>query len=133
MTISSPPLTQSDRRREISAILARLSLHYWRPDFTEAQFKLLLEDYIFDLSGYTPTEVHNACAAYRRKESQFFPKPGEIIALIRQDRLLPSYLPKVEKPKEIEYQRTGKLKSVAEVLRQNGFERAADGWDSHPK
>lgn len=130
MTTSSPQLTQSDRRKEISAILARMSLHYWRPDFTEAQFKLVLEDYIFDLSGFTPTEVQTACAAYRRKDAQFFPKSGEIIALIRQYRPSASYLPKFEKPKEIEYQRTGKLKSVAEVLRQNGFERAAGKWEN---
>lgn len=130
MTISSPQHTKSDRRKEISAILARLSLHYYRPEFSKEQYKLLLGDYVSDLIGFNPIEVEAACSAYRRKEVQFFPKVGEIIALIRQDRPSVSYLPKVERPKEIEYQRTSKLMSVADVLRKNGFERAADTWNA---
>lgn len=63
-------------------ILSRLAIHYYRPDFTEGQAKLLIADMVEDLREYSPDVVADACSEYRRKaDSKFFPNSGTLRAL----------------------------------------------------
>lgn len=85
----SEPSTNSKQRegraRSIFALLGRLALHYYRPDFTEGQSKLVIEDMIGDLIEYDPRDVAEACTAWRRKpEASYFPKSGQLIGCIRE-------------------------------------------------
>lgn len=71
-------------RAEISALLARLSYHYWRPDFTPQQAALVVDDFIRDLTGVTASELADACDEYRRNpKNRFFPTPGQLLALVQ--------------------------------------------------
>lgn len=119
------------RRLEISGILARLALHYWRPDFSPQQAKLLIEDMVCDLQGYSAGQVQDACASYRRKvENRFFPRGADIIALMRADMPSRSYLPAYRPPRELGHSAT--LQTVAEVLRNHGHGSAAESWEASP-
>lgn len=124
------------QRKQIAAILAKLSLHYWRPDFSPEQARLVMEDYLNDLAEFEPVQVERACMEYRRRPgSEFFPKICQILEILKPPR--PAYdgqprscLPKFERS---QFMLTGpkpKLKSVGEVLRQHGFTRAADSYDA---
>eukprot|EP00913_Durusdinium_trenchii_P005309 g4955.t1 len=67
---------------EIAALLAKLALHYWRPNFTDAQAKQLYMDYIGDLKIYPLDVINRAVGVYRRNEKEkWFPKSGQLIAL----------------------------------------------------
>lgn len=117
---------------EIAAILTKLALHYWRPDFSPTQARHLLDDFLTDLSGFTPAQIGSACALYRRNgENRFFPTPGQLLELLRPPPREVRYsLPTYEQPKELEAPRTGKLKSVGQILRDAGHIRAADSWEA---
>lgn len=98
--LSSPPKS-STKTTEVAASLARLALHYWRPDFTPAQAKLLLADFLHDLQGYPPKDVEYACAAYRQNpENRFYPTPGQLLEILKRydpPRSRPTYrAPRVE-------------------------------------
>ncbi len=67
---------------EIISILGQLALHYWRPDFDATQARLLYGDYIEDLKKYPAALIKDGVAIYRRQAAQWFPKIGELIALI---------------------------------------------------
>lgn len=120
-------------RKQVAAILARLSFHYWRPDYSQEQARMVMEDYLNDLEHISPASVEKACAEYRKKpDSKFFPKVGEILDLIagpkwlqEPERRLPRYDP-------AQYQLAGppaKFRSVAEVLREHGSIVAAEKWE----
>lgn len=80
--ISGPTLAT---RAEISALLARLSLHYWRPDYTPQQAALVVDDFVRDLTGVTAAELVEACDEYRRDpKNRFFPTPGQLLALLTE-------------------------------------------------
>lgn len=67
--------------QEIAAELGKLSLHYWRPDFNEAQAKQLYSDYIKDLQ-FPLGVLQSAIGSYRRNpKSKWYPKVGELVAL----------------------------------------------------
>lgn len=69
--------------KEVMAMLGKLALHYWRPDFSEQQAKLLFADFVEDLREYSPERIEAACTAYRRNpENRFFPTPGQLRACI---------------------------------------------------
>lgn len=66
-------------------ILSRLAIHYYRPDFTEGQAKLLIEDMVQDLGEFDTDIVTEACSTYRqRKDSKFFPTSGVLRALCNE-------------------------------------------------
>jgi len=122
--------SQDDPAKRISASLAKLALHYWRPDYTPAQANLLMMDYLNDLKGITPEAVEAACEKYRKNEkNSFFPRSGQLLALIDE-----------KKPKEVLERHARPFrgypalterratKSVAEVLRENGHFAAAEAW-----
>jgi hypothetical protein len=80
-------IDQDDARvaddRTISEILARLQVHYWRPDFTAAQTASLYADMIDDLSGCSEGILRAAVADYRSDpDARFFPRSGDLIGRI---------------------------------------------------
>lgn len=63
--------------REFAGQLGKLALHYWRPDFTPDQAKLMYGDFITDLDGVTAQELADACQEWRLDPlNKFFPTPG---------------------------------------------------------
>ena len=67
----------------ILCMLARLALHYWRPDFTPEQAKHLYADYVRDLRPYPITDIRDSIAAYRRRhESKYYPTVGQLLVVI---------------------------------------------------
>jgi len=112
---------------EVAAALSRLALHYWRPDFSPSQVKLLLQDFLHDLEHYSPRDIEYACESYRRDPAnKFFPTPGALLGILkRYDTSEPS-LPRYVPPLQIEMARA--TKSVAQILRENGFDKAAERW-----
>lgn len=59
--------------------LMSLSVHYYRPDFTEGQARVLIRDMLEDLAEFTPEQVDAAIRAYRRDpKSKFFPTSGQL-------------------------------------------------------
>ena len=61
--IDGPPKATA---KDFAVCLGRLALHYWRPDFTAEQAKLLYQDFISDLAGVTAEELNEACGEWRR-------------------------------------------------------------------
>jgi len=112
---------------EVAAALSRLALHYWRPDFSPSQVKLLLQDFLHDLQRYSPSDIEYACEAYRRDPAnKFFPTPGALLGILkRYDTCEPS-LPRYQAPLQIGMKLA--TKSVAQILHENGFEKAAQAW-----
>ena len=69
--------------KAILALLAKLSLHYWRPDFTPTQAKQLYADYLEDLRPFALSDIANAIAEYRQiGANRFYPSTGQLIDLI---------------------------------------------------
>ena len=66
----------------ILALLAKMALHYWRPDFTPSQAKQLYGDYVDDLSQYPMSKVAAAIEEYRQRGGKFFPTVQQLISLI---------------------------------------------------
>ena len=89
-------LCQPERRR---MLLARLSQHFQLPDLSKgdqlggdikAAWAAYWADYDEDLAMVTEEQLADACAAWRRKAdppNQFFPRPGELLAVIRHRRI----------------------------------------------
>lgn len=66
-------------------MLTQLSSHYWRPDFSSAQYRALIKDFISDLAPYSLEKIAAAIEAYRRApENKFFPHPGALIGFMRE-------------------------------------------------
>lgn len=75
------------KRAATILMLARLSSHYYRPDFSQGQATLLVEDMADDLSEFTFAEIENAIRDYRRDNAnKFYPRSGDLIALIQGKR-----------------------------------------------
>lgn len=74
----------------LTMLLLRLSVHYYRADFGEAQAKSIIRDLVSDLVEFAVIDVEDAIRAYRRDaKSRFFPTSGqlrELAALARKDR-----------------------------------------------
>ena len=62
--------------------LTRLSTHYWQPDRPDKHWKIVVEDFKADLGRYPIDLIETACREWRTGPNSFFPKPGELIALI---------------------------------------------------
>ncbi len=79
----------------IVALLAKLALHYWRPDFTEGQARQLYLDYLDDLRDYAVADIKTAIQAYRTDgTNKFFPSSGQIIdSIIGKADLIREYPP----------------------------------------
>lgn len=83
--IQSPAETEAReaKDRAILALLAKLSLHYWRPEFTPSQAKQMYADYVEDLREYALSDVSDAVKFYRRGGATFFPTSGQLVQIIR--------------------------------------------------
>lgn len=74
---------RASKDEAILAILARLALHYWRPDFTPGQARQLYRDYLDDLRDFAVVDINRAIQVYRRDgANRFFPTTGQIVDLI---------------------------------------------------
>lgn len=110
----------------IAALLGKLALHYWRPNFTDLQAKQLYMDYIGDLKTYPLDAIEQAIGAYRRNEKEkWFPKSGQLIALCeaavkarRMDRLW--LRQRLDLPKEDPRPDAATRKKRAEEMRRIG-------------
>lgn len=78
-------LTREATPTEIITYLVALSVHYWTPDLTESQQKSKFQDFCYDLKGVTVRGIRDACTAWRQSENVHFPKPGQMLALCRDD------------------------------------------------
>jgi len=84
-----------------------------------------------DLGSFSPYQVEDACAAYRRSGgNKFFPTSGQLMDASKPAPIVPRSNLKRYDPKEFEAPRAEKLKSVGQVLREHGFDRAANKWES---
>lgn len=64
--------------------LGRLATHYWRPDFTTEQSKVLYGDFIRLLDGMTLSELREACDTWiMNPDNRFFPTPGQLRDLVK--------------------------------------------------
>lgn len=63
----------------ILTLLAKLALHYWRPDFTAAQARQLYSEYLEDLREYAFDDIAESMENFRRNgENRFFPTCGQL-------------------------------------------------------
>lgn len=75
-----PPNCEPNENERKLAELLKLGSHYWTPDFTPAQAKHLLADYIEDLEAVTLAEVEIACRNWRRGvANKKFPRVAELL------------------------------------------------------
>ena len=69
--------------RAVGEILARLQVHYWRPDFAPEQAASLYADMMEDLAHYPKGLLIEAAADYRQDPAaKFFPRSGDLIGRI---------------------------------------------------
>jgi hypothetical protein len=61
--------------------LGRLGLHCRPPDHSQSQLKILMEDYIEDLSEFPLDLIQDACKEWRRNE-KWWPKISELREII---------------------------------------------------
>lgn len=89
---------------------------------------------MLDLEKYSAADINAACIEYRRDvANKYYPKSAELLAILNpkpsefgHDR--GPRLPMYEGPPPLSGPRA--TKSVAEVLREHGFDHAAGRWES---
>lgn len=109
--------------------LTRLALHYHRPDMSQAMAEQLLVDMLTDLERFSSADVERACMRWRTSAERFFPTSGQLIEMIQGASFSspPRRLQLFKGYPEPEQQAT---KSVAQVLREHGHDKAADGYEA---
>lgn len=71
----------------MAVLLTRLAVHYYRPDFTEGQAKMLIRDMVEDLAEFSVSEVDWSIKEYRRDPgNRYFPTSGQLRAPILEAR-----------------------------------------------
>lgn len=94
---SLPPVSRSSttlseryevaRQAHVTTALVGLAVHYYRPDFSEGQARVLIRDMLEDLAEFSVPDVEAAVKAYRRDaNSKFFPTSGQLRKLAREAR-----------------------------------------------
>jgi hypothetical protein len=63
----------------VGALLA-LAVNFYRPDFSEAQAKIIVNQQLDDFADVPADILAEACTTWRRTE-KWFPKPSELLAL----------------------------------------------------
>ncbi len=113
--------------------LGRLSLHYWRPDFTPEQAKLMFQDFAADMAGVTAGELVDVCREYRQDPlNRFFPTPGKLLELLdhqltqrRRDKFAAKRLLDIfDGEPEPEKFSSKPLPTAAEILARNGVTKS---------
>ena len=75
------------KEQQIVVLLTRLQAHYWRPDLPTALSREVMIDRVDDLREFDIAAIEAACNAWRRgAENKWFPKPGEMIALVHEEQ-----------------------------------------------
>lgn len=66
--LSSPTNSRKDPQKTatIALLLSRLAVHFYRPDFTEAQAKSMISDMVGDLADLAVCDIEKAIEAYRK-------------------------------------------------------------------
>lgn len=89
---SLPQLRSSGRnwspqeRAAIVLALSRLAISYYRPDFTEGQAKVQIQDMLHDMDSYPASDVNTAIVRWRNDpQKRFFPRGAELGELARQE------------------------------------------------
>jgi hypothetical protein len=76
-------IERANKDEAILALLGRLALVYWRPDFAPSQAKQLYLQYLEDLREFPIAAVSEAIQNFRRNgENRFFPTCGQLRDLI---------------------------------------------------
>ena len=86
-TTSKPqqPKSEPQKASQITAILSRLAIHYYRSDMPESAFKSIIADMLDDLAEFAFVDIEHAVKAHRQNpKSRFFPTPGELRLLAQQ-------------------------------------------------
>lgn len=81
--------TSGDRQKAatIALLLSKLAVHYYRPDFTEAQAKSMISDMVSDLEEFPVHYIEAAIREYRRDpNSRFFPTSGQLRKICSEHR-----------------------------------------------
>jgi hypothetical protein len=111
-----------------------MALHYWRPDYSPDQAKILMEDYIHDLEAYTPVEIERACMEYRRTPgNEFFPKVCQLLEILNPPKAAwENRGPRLRAYRSSDYLLEGPraMRTISQILRHAGFGRAAEDWDT---
>lgn len=111
--------------------LTKLRSHFYQPGQTEPQIRGVIDDMLADLDHLSAYQVEDACMKYRRDgANKFFPTPGQIIDALKDKFADPPRRLQPYNSKEFDVPRTGKLKPISEILRGNGFGRAAEDWEA---
>jgi len=112
--------------REFAGLLGKLSLHYWRPDFTPEQARHMNGDFVRLLDGCTADELRQACDEWVMDPlNRFYPTPGMLHELMR-DRLSDRARMKAGAERLLELLdgpvegNSGPLPSADEILRKHG-------------
>lgn len=99
--------------------LMNLAVHFYRPDFTEGQARLLIRDMLDDVEGCTPQHLDAAAKQWRRNPAnKFFPTSGQFRKL--------AYEAREEERRNTEYEARGGRKF------EFGDSRPF-GWEYHQK
>lgn len=73
--------TKSDPQKNatIAVLLAKLAVHYYRPNFTENQAKSLIGDLVEDICEFSVAQIEVAIRQYRQAaSSKYFPTSGQL-------------------------------------------------------
>lgn len=128
----------TEHRKGIFALLARLSLHpFGKANLTESQSKLAMEDTVRDLQSYSLEKIAWACDAWRKSDARFFPRSGELMAMI--DKRIEESIATARAnrqpfraPRLLEDQNPPKLRPAAEILAERR-EKLLDQERNKPK
>lgn len=92
----------------------------------------MLEDMLSDLGNFSVIEVERACMRYRMNgENRFFPTSGQLMAEPKEKPVVPhSNLKRLAPDEFVNPHAARKLKSVAQVLREHGYDAAAGKWEA---
>jgi hypothetical protein len=111
-------------RAQFATHLGRLSLQFWRPDFSPDQAKVLYGDFMRLLAGVTERELSAAVDDWMMDPAnKFFPTPGMLHAKLKdrlcdraQQRAGAKYLLDVLDGSVARAASHGKLRTMAEIL-----------------
>lgn len=71
---------------QVAILLHRLSLHYPDRKLNDKEAASVAQDWLSDLAGIPYDLIESAFTAWRRgPKSSFYPKPGEILAIIESE------------------------------------------------
>jgi len=80
---SSGNSEEPKKRATIMVLLAKLAVHYYRPDFTEGQAKSLISDMVHDLVEFDVPEVELAIREYQPQTASERYAPDHVVVFAR--------------------------------------------------